>query len=276
MLEAIEEERVPDVVAAMEPDDAADMLQELSPEETANILEQMEEDEAEDVKELMEHERDSAGGIMTSEFVAVLGGSDRRARRLRSCAQAAAELPAENTFTVFAVDEHGGLSGVTNLRDILVADPDTPLSDIIQTDPVCGRTWTTTPRRRRAWWPSTTFWPCPCSTRACWPGSSPWTTRSTRFCRPTGESTCPVSARARATRDAEPVDRGTAAAGRARGAVPPHAHRSSGAGVSPQPHPAAAGRHRPGHHHLQRGQRPGRHHHLLRWPARTTATACCG
>ena len=46
MLEAIEDDRVPDVVGKMEPDDAADMLQELTPEETADILDHMEEDEA--------------------------------------------------------------------------------------------------------------------------------------------------------------------------------------------------------------------------------------
>ena len=135
LLEAIEEDRVPDVVAAMEPDDAADMLQELSPEESENILEQMEDEEAEDVKELMEHERDSAGGIMTSEFAAVLIGSTA-GEALAELRLLTRELPAENSFTVFAVDGEGGLRGVTNLRDILVADQDAPLAGIVRADPV--------------------------------------------------------------------------------------------------------------------------------------------
>jgi magnesium transporter len=138
LLEAIEEERVPDVVAAMEPDDAADMLQELSAEETAGILEQMEDEEAEDVRELMEHERDSAGGIMTSEFAAV-NVNLTAGQALEELRRTAVELPAENTFTVFVVDELGALKGVTNLRDILVAPPDTPLSTIIRTDPVSAQ-----------------------------------------------------------------------------------------------------------------------------------------
>jgi magnesium transporter len=138
LLEAIEEERVPDVVAAMEPDDAADMLQELSPEETANILEHMEEEEAEDVKELMEHERDSAGGIMTSEFAAVYVGLTA-GEALEELRRSASELPAENTFTIFAIDDGGTLRGVTNLRDVLVAPPDTALSSLIETDPVCAQ-----------------------------------------------------------------------------------------------------------------------------------------
>ena len=138
MLEAIEGERVADVVAAMEPDDAADMLQELSPEETAGILEQMEREEAEDVRELMEHERDSAGGIMTTEFLAVsafLSAQEALAEIRRS----ASELPAENAFTVFVVDDEGELTGVTNLRDLLVAPADTPLSNIAATPPATAR-----------------------------------------------------------------------------------------------------------------------------------------
>jgi magnesium transporter len=136
LLEAIEEERVPDVVAAMEPDDAADMLQELSPEETASILEKMEEEEAEDVKELMEHERDSAGGIMTTEFAAVRAGLTT-SQALEELRRTAGEVPPENTFIVFVVDEVGGLQGVTNLWEILVAEPDTPLCAIIMADPIC-------------------------------------------------------------------------------------------------------------------------------------------
>jgi magnesium transporter len=138
LLEAIEDHRVPDVLAAMEPDDAADVLQELSPEETASILEQMEEDEAEDVKELMDHERDSAGGIMTSEFAAVpvdltIGQALEVLRTIIG------DLPPENAFAIFAVDESGRLRGVTNLRDIVVAPVGSPLTDILRLEPVSAQ-----------------------------------------------------------------------------------------------------------------------------------------
>jgi magnesium transporter len=87
----------------------------------------------------MEHERDSAGGIMTCDFVAVPVGLTA-AQALDELRRSGTELPAENTFTVFAVDEDGGLSGVTNMRDILVADPETPLAAIIHTEPVSVQT----------------------------------------------------------------------------------------------------------------------------------------
>ena len=134
MLEAIEDDRVPDVVGKMEPDDAADMLQELTPEEMADILEQMEEEEAADLKELMEHEPDSAGGIMTSEYVAVSAALSA-AEVLAELRDLAAEVPAENSFTIFLIDPDESLRGVTNLRDVLVAPPDTPVADIMNANP---------------------------------------------------------------------------------------------------------------------------------------------
>ena len=59
---------------------------------------------------------------MTSEFAAVPVGLTA-GQALAQLRLLAADLPAENTFTVFAVDVDCWLSGVTNMRDILVAEP---------------------------------------------------------------------------------------------------------------------------------------------------------
>lgn len=135
MLDAIDDERVPDVVGKMEPDDAADMLQVLSPEETADILLHMEEDEAADVRELMEHEPDSAGGIMTSEFIA-LSADLTVEEALAELREQALELPPENTYNIYLVDADLHLKGATNLRDVLMAPPTTPIADIMNDHPV--------------------------------------------------------------------------------------------------------------------------------------------
>jgi Mg/Co/Ni transporter MgtE len=135
MLEAIDDDRVADVVGKMEPDDAADMLQVLSPEETADILLHMEEDEAADVRELMEHEPDSAGGIMTSEFIA-LSADLTVEEALAELREQALELPPENTYNIYLVDADQHLKGATNLRDVLMAEPTAPIADIMNDHPV--------------------------------------------------------------------------------------------------------------------------------------------
>ena len=94
----------------------------------------MEEEEAADLKELMEHEPDSAGGIMTSGYVAVSAALSA-AEVPAELRDLAAEVPAENSFTIFLIDPDESLRGVTNLRDVLVAPSDTPVADIMNANP---------------------------------------------------------------------------------------------------------------------------------------------
>ena len=137
MLESIDGERVADVVGKMEPDDAADMLQQLTQEEMQDILHRMQQEDADQLKDLLEHEHDSAGGLMTTDFVAVRANLTAE-EVLRGLREDLPDLPAENVFTIFVVDDEGELRGVTNLRDVLVAPPDSRLWQIMSPDPIAA------------------------------------------------------------------------------------------------------------------------------------------
>ncbi|HEX8994923.1 MAG TPA: CBS domain-containing protein [Ktedonobacterales bacterium] len=71
LLREMDPERAADVLEEMEPDEAADALQNITSEEAADLLGRMERDDAEDVAALLGYPEDSAGGIMTTEYVAV-------------------------------------------------------------------------------------------------------------------------------------------------------------------------------------------------------------
>lgn len=71
LLDEMDPERAADVLEEMEPDEAADALQSITSEKAADLLGRMERDEAEDVAALLGYPEDSAGGIMTTEYVAV-------------------------------------------------------------------------------------------------------------------------------------------------------------------------------------------------------------
>ncbi|MDE3230224.1 MAG: hypothetical protein KGO05_10110, partial [Chloroflexota bacterium] len=71
LLREMDPERAADVLEEMEPDEAADALQSIASEQAADLLKRMERDEAEDVAALLGYPEDSAGGIMTTEYVAV-------------------------------------------------------------------------------------------------------------------------------------------------------------------------------------------------------------
>ena len=71
VLEELSDEEISDIVEEMAPDDAADLLGDLEDKQREEILELMEEEESEDVRELLKYTEDTAGGIMTSDFIAV-------------------------------------------------------------------------------------------------------------------------------------------------------------------------------------------------------------
>ena len=89
VLEDLAPERAADILEEMSPDDAADLVADLSDEARDEILALMERDEAAEVQELLGYPEDTAGGIMTTEFVAVPatpdgGRDDRPAARARA------------------------------------------------------------------------------------------------------------------------------------------------------------------------------------------------
>ena len=133
VLEDLEPGRAADILEEMSPDDAADLVADLSDEARHEILALMERDEAAEVEELLGYPEESAGGIMTTEFVAVPGTltAADTIERLREL-----EPNAETIYYVYVTDTEGRLVGVLSLRDLIVARPDTPISSVMIPEPV--------------------------------------------------------------------------------------------------------------------------------------------
>ena len=117
----------------MSPDDAADLVADLSETSREEILALMEHDEAAEVQELLGYPEDTAGGIMTTEFVAVPAHltAAETIDRLR-----ALEPDAETIYYVYVTDDDGRLVGVLSLRDLIVARPATTIEAIMFDEPV--------------------------------------------------------------------------------------------------------------------------------------------
>ena len=82
----MDQERAADILEWMSPDEAADVLGDLPEEKAEELLGLMEHEEQADVAELLPYEDDTAGGLMTTEFV-TLPRALPSARRLRDCAR---------------------------------------------------------------------------------------------------------------------------------------------------------------------------------------------
>jgi magnesium transporter len=74
IVEHLEDELAADILEEMEPDEAADVLGDISADKREDLLEEMEPEEAEDVKELLAYDDKTAGGLMTTEYIAVFQG----------------------------------------------------------------------------------------------------------------------------------------------------------------------------------------------------------
>lgn len=130
IISAIEPEKAADIIEEMPPDEAADVLSDLPAEKAKEILEHIEKEDAEDIQELLSHEDDTAGGLMTTDFIAYSPGLtvEEAIRRFR---QDAAEI--DKLYYLYLTDEAEKLVGVVSLRELLMAAPSTTLSAIMET-----------------------------------------------------------------------------------------------------------------------------------------------
>ncbi|MDI6827955.1 MAG: CBS domain-containing protein, partial [Armatimonadota bacterium] len=125
IIEDIDPERASDILEEMDPDEAADILGDLPEERTEELLREMEPSEAKDVRELLSYEDETAGGLMTTDYVAIPSSmtAQQAIDYLREL-----KPDAETIYYLYVVNEDKKLVGVISLRDLIVAEPDKPVS----------------------------------------------------------------------------------------------------------------------------------------------------
>ncbi|HEY7355571.1 MAG TPA: CBS domain-containing protein [Ktedonobacterales bacterium] len=136
LLERMASARAADLLEEMGPDKAADLLAELPADRAQELLGLMQREESEEVQELLAYPEDSAGGLMTTDYVLV--GQDRTAEEALTRVRAAINEDVRVAY-VYCVaddtreDEEQRLLGVASLWELLVADPEQPLRAFMQT-----------------------------------------------------------------------------------------------------------------------------------------------
>ncbi len=124
------------IVDEMEPDEAADLLREMPPDRRQRILAELE--DPDEVRPLLRHPDESAGGLMTTEFLALR----RRmtvADALEAVRQLAPSADPDNIFYIYVVDQYGRLVGVVSLYDLIRAEPYELVGHIMDRDVISVR-----------------------------------------------------------------------------------------------------------------------------------------
>jgi len=116
------------MIAEMYTDDAVDVLNELDKDQISHFLRIMDNESAQEIRDLLHYEEYTAGSIMTTEYVAIPENSTVRSAMtiLRNAAP-----DAETIYYLFVVDDTNHLTGVISLRDLIIAEEDTLIHDIM-------------------------------------------------------------------------------------------------------------------------------------------------
>ncbi|MFH1154192.1 MAG: magnesium transporter [Pseudomonadota bacterium] len=138
-VKALDMNALVEVFGHMPPDDAAELLGWFDDEFANEILEKMKKEDSQEVKQLMSYDDDTAGSIMTPDFIALR--DDMGARDVIEALQNEF-LDVEMPFYVYAVDEYGKLVGVSSLRQLVVVHPEKPLKEFMTKDIVSVKTYT--------------------------------------------------------------------------------------------------------------------------------------
>ena len=110
-------------------DEAADMLEDMDESERSRILSLFEDEAVDDITDLLTYESDTAGGLMTTEFVVVpvFVNAEKAIEIIRMYAP-----DAETIYYVYVIDGLNHLVGILSLRELIIAGPETNVGDIMR------------------------------------------------------------------------------------------------------------------------------------------------
>ncbi len=117
-----------DIIEEMSLSEAADLIGDLPKDKADVILQEMEKDIADDVKELLTHPEREAGGMMTTSYLSFRPSTSVREAMERFRLEAA---DIDLVYYVYVTDEDERLLGVISLRDLILAEEDKKLEELM-------------------------------------------------------------------------------------------------------------------------------------------------
>ncbi len=131
LVEAIGVDHMAEIASEMSADERTDLIEGLPEKVGDNLLESLEKvdpEAAAEVEQLAKWPEESAGGLMTTDYVSVTQELTVSAviEKLRSVAE-----KAETVYYVYVVTEKNRLLGVASLRDLLIATPSSLMKDVM-------------------------------------------------------------------------------------------------------------------------------------------------
>lgn len=132
IITVIENDKLKKIFEEMSDDDIADIFGELSEDEVKHLLKLLDREEREDLENLIKHESDTAGGLMTTDYLAVFSGE--KIRDVMEIIRRDGEA-AEMLYYIYVIEkESGKLQGIVSLRDLLINRQEIVVDRIMETN----------------------------------------------------------------------------------------------------------------------------------------------
>ncbi len=131
LIESFSDSELKEMLDELYMDDTVDLIEEMPATVVRRILSQTDPETRQVINQLLQYPKDSAGSIMTTEFVSLKSGITVEdafsAIRRRA-------LDKETVYKCYVKDEYSHLIGVVTAKDLMLAEPDTVIDDIMQTN----------------------------------------------------------------------------------------------------------------------------------------------
>jgi magnesium transporter len=136
LLDSLRDERVVQLFEAMDPDDRARLVDEMPAKVARRLLAGLSPWERALTSTLLGYPEDKAGRIMSPEFVSLRAGMsvEQALDKVRRAGRSA-----ETVYALPVTDDQRRLIGAIGLRDIVLADPDQRIGDLMETDVYSAR-----------------------------------------------------------------------------------------------------------------------------------------
>jgi len=129
LIESLSIEKAADVLEKMPADEAADLIDELEEEKAEQLLNEIEKESSDDIREILRYEDDTVGSIMVTEFI-----SFKVFHTVEFVLETLRELKPEpdTIYYLYIIDDYNRLIGTVSLRDLVIADNNMILFDIMR------------------------------------------------------------------------------------------------------------------------------------------------
>lgn len=137
LIHGFSDSELKEIVDELFVDDAVDLIEEMPANVVKRILRQADKDMRKQINELLKYPEDSAGSIMTTEFIVLRPDmtAEMAIKRIRRTG-----VDKETIYTCYVTDNNNKLIGISTVKDLLLADDDALVKDLMEENVIAVNT----------------------------------------------------------------------------------------------------------------------------------------